>query len=97
MRVYKFLDSRLALKSLSEKRLKISKLEELNDSFELIPCNPQQPKTEMGSSAHEGGILGKIAACFVFSASWRDPVLWAHYADKHRGIWLSGQWRELLN
>jgi hypothetical protein len=23
-----------------------------------------------------------------FSAGWRDPVIWAHYADKHRGICL---------
>jgi hypothetical protein len=23
-----------------------------------------------------------------FSADWRDPVIWAHYSDKHRGICL---------
>jgi hypothetical protein len=23
-----------------------------------------------------------------FSAAWNDPVIWAHYCDKHRGICL---------
>jgi hypothetical protein len=37
MRVYKFLSGHFGLKSLYERRLKISTLEDLNDPFELIP------------------------------------------------------------
>jgi len=37
MRVYKFLDAKFGLKSLAEKRLKISTVEDLNDPFELLP------------------------------------------------------------
>jgi hypothetical protein len=39
MRAYKFLDARFGLKSLYERRLKQSRLHELNDPFELTPYN----------------------------------------------------------
>ena len=37
MRAYKFLDEKVGIKSLREKKLKISTLEDLNDPFELLP------------------------------------------------------------
>ena len=37
MRVYKFLDAHFGLKTLYEQRLKISKIDDLNDPFELLP------------------------------------------------------------
>jgi hypothetical protein len=37
MRAYKFLDEKFGIKSLQEKRLKISALDDLNDPFELLP------------------------------------------------------------
>jgi hypothetical protein len=37
MRVYKFLDAKFGMKSLAEKRLKISTVDDLNDPFELLP------------------------------------------------------------
>lgn len=37
MRAYKFLDAHFGLRSLTEKRLKISTLRDLNDPFELLP------------------------------------------------------------
>jgi len=37
MRVYKFLDPRFGMKTLAEKRLKISTLEDLNDPFDRAP------------------------------------------------------------
>jgi hypothetical protein len=43
MKVYKFLDAHYGLKSLSEKRLKISTLKDLNDPFELLPYELSNP------------------------------------------------------
>jgi hypothetical protein len=37
MRVYKFLTAEFGMKSLREKRLKISTLDDLNDPFDLLP------------------------------------------------------------
>jgi Protein of unknown function (DUF2971) len=85
MRVYKFLDSHFALQSLSEKRLKISKFEDLNDPFELIPYNLSNQGQRWALQAMRRQ-LGQNRGMLCFSATWKDPVLWAHYADKHKGI-----------
>lgn len=87
MKVYKFLDARFGLKSLSEKRLKISTLSDLNDPFELLPYELSNPmhRTVMRLT------LTQMTARFgllCFSSNWRDPVIWAHYGDKHRGLCL---------
>jgi hypothetical protein len=85
MRAYKFLDSHFALKSLTEKRLKISKFEDLNDPFELIPYNISNRKQRWALQAMRRQ-LGQNRGMLCFSTTWKDPVLWAHYADKHGGI-----------
>ena len=85
MRAYKFLNADFALKSLSERRLKISTFDDLNDPFELFPydlsnrINRRAMRLTKAELSRNRGIL-------CFSATWRDPVLWAHYADKHKGI-----------
>ena len=87
MRVYKFLDAYFGLKSLSEKRLKISTLQDLNDPFELMPF-------DLGNHSQRWAVhetrreLNKQASMLCFSAGWSDPVIWAHYSDKHRGLCL---------
>ena len=87
MRVYKFLTVHFALKSLYEKRLKISRIDDLNDPFELIPYDLSLKalrwamKSTRDQLAVNRGILS-------FSATWHDPVVWAHYSDRHRGMCL---------
>jgi len=87
MLAYKFLDSQFGLKSLREKRLKISVLRDLNDPFELLPYEMSDPnrrralRETRNEFATRRGIL-------CFSADWKDPVIWAHYSDKHRGLCL---------
>jgi len=87
MRVYRFLGKEYGLKSLCEKRLKLSHLDDLNDPFELAPFNLTDPsrrqvflKTKKDLAATKGMLC--------FSSDWCDPVIWAHYSDKHRGLCL---------
>jgi hypothetical protein len=87
MRVYKFLNTQFALKSLYEKRLKISKIDDLNDPFDLIPFDLTEPKNRFAAQAMRDH-LSVDRGLLCFSASWRDPVIWAHYSDKHKGICL---------
>jgi hypothetical protein len=85
MRAYKFLNAHFGLKSLYEKRLKISTIDDLNDPFELLPYNLSDPKHRW--AVHETRkqlAVGRGLLCF--SADWRNPVVWAHYADKHKGL-----------
>jgi hypothetical protein len=87
MRVYKFLDTHFGLKSLSEKRLKISMLSDLNDPFELIPYDISDREHRRALQMTRSQ-LARHRGMLCFSADWRDPVLWAHYSDKHRGFCL---------
>jgi hypothetical protein len=87
MRAYKFLNVEFGLKALAEKRLKQSRINELNDPFELRPYDITDPAVresvlQTRNQIHENrGVL-------CFSANWNDPVIWAHYSEKHAGLCL---------
>jgi len=87
MRVYKFLDAHFGLKSLYEKRLKISRIHDLNDPFELLPFKLSVREHRL-ATVQEKRRLATNRGVLCFSAGWDDPVVWAHYSDKHRGICL---------
>src|SRR5258708_10893670 len=95
MRVYKFLDAHFGLKSLSEKRLKISTLHDLNDPFELIPYDLSD-RTHRLALQMTRSQLGQNRGVLCFSANWKDPVLWAHYSNKHRGLCLGFELADAL-
>ena len=87
MRAYKFLDAQFGLKSLYEKRLKQSRIHELNDPFELTPYVLTDPNLRQAFLITRDDIANNRGV-LCFSASWHDPVIWAHYSDKHRGLCL---------
>jgi hypothetical protein len=87
MRVYKFLDVEFGLKSLREKQLKISTVDDLNDPFELLPYEMTVPEKRKGlRDARKVWATQRGVLCF--SADWKDPVTWAHYSNKHKGLCL---------
>jgi hypothetical protein len=87
MRAYKFLNQQYGLKSLNERRLRRTRISELNDPFELRPYDLTRPSDRLAflSSRDE---LSQRFGLLCFSAAWSDPVIWAHYSDKHRGLCL---------
>src|SRR5580700_220230 len=87
MRVYKFLNCKFGLKAIRERRLKISEVGTLNDPFDLLPFDLSDPTIRKGvlASRHE---IGKNNGLLCFSRHWHNPVLWAHYAESHRGLCL---------
>jgi len=85
MRAYHFLSACDALDDIRHRRLKISKLDDLNDPFELLAV--AQPKQEIRDWMFR--FKKQMAANYgllCFSRSWHRPALWGHYADKHRGM-----------
>jgi hypothetical protein len=87
MLLYHMLSSEYAMKNLERQRLKISRINDLNDPFELRPFEEtdksfQQAQTETKDQMSESyGVL-------CFSKEWNNPVLWSHYGDKHKGMCL---------
>ena len=85
--VYHFLSSKYALEDLEARRLKIAQFDDLNDPYELLAL-------ELTDKALRGvyrRFLRDMARQFgviCFSNGWHNPLLWSHYADKHRGICL---------
>jgi hypothetical protein len=67
--------------------LKVATLHDLNDPFELgaIELLDRQFRPRFRAwRDHVGAEYGVLC----FSRSWRSPLLWSHYADKHRGLCL---------
>src|SRR5258708_5524793 len=87
MRVYKFLTRKYGLKAMRERRLKISEVHTLNDTFDLLPFDLSDPELRKGVIASRNE-FGRNQGLLCFSQHWHNPVLWAHYADSHEGLCL---------
>ena len=87
MRVYHFLNEEFGLKDLVERRLKIARLMELNDPFEFlgVDLSNRDLRRVLKETKND---LSKSNGLLCFSGTWTNPLLWGHYADKHKGICL---------
>lgn len=87
MRVYHFLSERYGLEAIRNRRLKVGRLNALNDPFEyfhLETTNWLTRKVLHGRRNRANREYGVIC----FSGNYTSPVQWAHYGDSHRGICL---------
>lgn len=87
MRVYHFVSRHWGLDDLARRRLKISKLNDLNDPFELLGYSSRDPLVRAALNRTKDEMTA-TTGLLCFSRSWRNPVQWGHYADKHRGLCL---------
>ena len=84
-RVYYLTGAQFALSNIALKRLKVSRFAELNDPFEFLGA-------DLSDATHRKAVratkeqINRDRGLICFSNSWRNPVLWGHYAEKHRGI-----------
>ena len=83
---YHFLSSEHAIYDLEHRVIKVSLLDALNDPFELMPYlryknskRRRRIKSAHAAFAEKYGLL-------CLSGNWREPLLWAHYAEKHKGV-----------
>jgi hypothetical protein len=88
MRVYNFQTSVHALSNISLSRMKISRFSEVNDPFELLAINVGGRKDVRKHLKEWRTSLNKKEGLLCFSEAWKNPVLWSHYASRHRGICL---------
>lgn len=86
MRLYYFTTEQFGLEAIRDNRLKIARIGELNDPFEFLGLNLNRNNRKKlrdwkKQMADNFGLI-------CMSEDWRHPLLWGHYADKHRGLCL---------
>jgi len=90
MRIYRYLSLEYGIKALQEKKLRVGRLNELNDPYDCSPHMVDVPGIAGGESLHfDTGYLSGFSKHFgilCYSTEISDPVVWSHYADSHKGI-----------
>src|SRR5580658_3045414 len=87
VRVYYFVEARWAIENIREQRLKVSRFFDLNDPFELF-AGEQSDKPFRKKMSGWAEKVNQQEGLLCFTQSWRDPLMWSHYADRHRGMCL---------
>lgn len=83
---YHFLSSKDAIDDLENERIKISVINELNDPFELLPYLRYDEKEKRQRYVDIREKVSKKYGLLCFSKIWGEPLLWGHYAEKHKGV-----------
>ncbi len=85
MKVVRYLEEKYALMALKDQRVKVALYQDLNDPFELFSASVPDRDTRGALEYLKKDFNGRFGL-LCFSKTWRNPVMWSHYADKHRGI-----------
>jgi hypothetical protein len=74
-----------AVSAISLRRLKVARFSEVNDPFELAALNVKSREPRKALATFKRRIDG-THGLLCFSKTWKNPVLWSHYASGGRGI-----------
>lgn len=85
MRAFRFLHTEYALQALQTQRLKVALLNELNDPFELFAADLSDRNVRFAFRQWKNDFAQRTGM-LCFSNRWKNPLLWSHYADRHRGM-----------
>jgi hypothetical protein len=89
-KLYRYFKAEDALNTLQLWRLKVGRIQELNDPFDCFPSITRFPDNSALTRENFAEDLLKswtsLFGVICFSATNSDPVLWSHYADAHEGI-----------
>lgn len=85
MQLYYFTGQSHALDNIAKRRLKISRLNAVNDPFEFLGpvFETREERVAMRNTKRQ---LGEKIGLICFSTDWQHPLLWGHYADKCHGV-----------
>ncbi|UWU23058.1 DUF2971 domain-containing protein [Rhizobium sp. CB3060] len=87
MRLYYFTTKEYGLQNLEKRRLKVARILDLNDPFEFIALK-LGAKVQRQALRRRRDEIDQNYGIICFSDRWCDPLMWSHYADRHRGICL---------
>jgi hypothetical protein len=87
MLLYHMTSASSCLKILKARKLKVSLFDDLNDPFELLAISTGEKMARI-LLKHMKKELTKKNGLLCFSSTWQEPLLWAHYGEKHKGVCL---------
>lgn len=86
-RLYYFTSETYALESIRYKRIKVARFTELNDPFDFLGLAVDLPSQRYYLNKTRAEV-DNVNGIVCMSTTWQEPLLWGHYADKHKGICL---------
>lgn len=87
-RVYQLLHEKWAHVNLRHRRMKVTRFNDLNDPFELLAAELSRHEERVRFNRWRRSVSAKFGL-LCFSERWENPLLWSHYADRHRGLCLA--------
>jgi Protein of unknown function (DUF2971) len=84
MRLFHYTSAKHALSALRDRRLKIARISDLNDPFEMLCADMRDEKARRAFREVKKRLSSKCGY-LCFSRGWRNLLMWSHYADKHKG------------
>lgn len=85
MRLFHFIAEKHVLDVVAAQRLKVSLLDDLNDPFELTAV--ELPDMQSRKTIRDfKSAMAKDYGILCFSKNWKSPLLWSHYANRHKGV-----------
>lgn len=87
MRGYYQTSEKRALDAIKNRRLKLSRLEDMNDPFELLGVSLKAKEDRIAFLQLKRELHEEIGI-LCFSRTWHNPVMWSHYGDRHKGLCL---------
>lgn len=87
MHFFYFTKKQWALQAIRDEQLKISLYDSLNDPFDFIGIATTTPK-DREALKRKRAELGEKQGIVCFSERWKQPLMWGHYAEAHKGICL---------
>ena len=87
IRLYHLLGAEHAKSNIAKRRLKVSRFADANDPFELMSLRVMDGSVRRAVREHKN-VEDVETGLICFSEDWTSPVMWSHYADKHRGMCL---------
>jgi len=87
MRLYHYLESKWALDDIRRRRLKLSKIDDMNDPYEWKCVRSDHQQSQLALEQTEKTVVDTTSV-LCFGRSWNNILMWSHYADRHKGICL---------
>jgi hypothetical protein len=87
IRLYHFTTADHAMSDIENGHLKVARFADCNDPFELLALNFRFKPHRTTARSFKKEFDNKTG--FIsFSKNWTQPLMWSHYADRHKGVCL---------